>query len=720
MTETTATRPARSLFAPHAGPRREVQALRAIAVSAVVLYHLWPHALPGGYTGVDIFFVISGFLITAHLVREADRTGRINLPEFWARRARRLLPASLLVLVASGVATVLVAPQSVWLQYFREIGASALYFLNWLLAGDSVDYLAAENSASPVQHYWSLSAEEQFYLVWPLLVVLAYFIGAKFAKGKSHRVLAITLGAVTAASLAYSIVLTIVDPSPAYFITPTRAWEFGLGGLLALLPAQLAAGGRLRHLSPREANAPGVIAAIVSWLGVAALLTTIFVFTTQTPFPGYAALLPALGTAAVIWAGTPSARFAPTAFFSFRPVQWIGDISYSLYLWHWPLIVLVPFAIGRDLEWFEMFYLLAVSILLGWLTKILVEDTTRTAKFFTARKARYTLGLTAIAMTVIIVGTSVGSNLLSEKFTGAIEETEDIVAAQPSCLGAAAFEVGAPDPCINKLLTGRILPDIAAGERDGVIPPGMTCRTPLRGTNIHACEFGVSAEAATLEVAVIGDSHAEHWVPAIDSLADKRGWHVVSYLKGGCPFSSVMRADAASRGKNSCVTWNKKIMKLLVENPVDLVITSQSSGHAFVKESGETDIEAAARGLVKTWTAVEQKTGARVVAIRDNPDMTYLSSECLAGLGADFVERASECSDPQSEVLLDDAQVVAGEEMDVPVIDLTRYFCRDDRCFSVIGSVIVYRDRSHIGGTYSRSLAPYIGAELETVLSEIG
>ena len=205
--------------------RPEIQALRALAVAIVVVCHFWPDVLPGGFVGVDVFFAISGFLITSHLVREVERTGTVSIPGFWARRARRILPAALFVLMVCAAATVAFVPTVHWQQFFTEIRWSALYGENWQLAHTAVDYFAASDGRSPVQHYWSLAAEEQFYLVWPLLIFAAAMV--------HRRAIAVTLAGVTALSFAASISMTSSDPATAYFVTPTRAWEFGLGGLLA-------------------------------------------------------------------------------------------------------------------------------------------------------------------------------------------------------------------------------------------------------------------------------------------------------------------------------------------------------------------------------------------------------------------------------------------------------------------------------------------------------
>ena len=267
--------------------RPEIQGLRAVAVAVVVVCHFWPSALPGGFVGVDVFFAISGFLITSHLLREVAATGRVSLAGFWARRARRILPAALLVLALCALATLAWVPEVHRAQFFAEIRASTFYVENWQLAHTAVDYFAADQGPSPVQHFWSLSAEEQFYLVWPVLILAAAAIGLR---ARSRRRVFAALAAVTAGSLAYSIYKTGADPAAAYFVTPTRAWEFGLGGLLAF--CRVRAPARLR----------------VAVAGLVAIAVAAATFSADTAFPGVAALLPVLGACAVIWARAPAAR----------------------------------------------------------------------------------------------------------------------------------------------------------------------------------------------------------------------------------------------------------------------------------------------------------------------------------------------------------------------------------------------------------------------------
>ncbi|MCP2371117.1 peptidoglycan/LPS O-acetylase OafA/YrhL [Agromyces terreus] len=368
--------------------RPEVQALRAVAVAAVVLHHGWPAVAPAGYMGVDVFFVVSGFLITALLLREVERTGRISLSGFYLRRARRILPAAMVVLVAVSLLSVWLAPYRDWGPYFREILASAFYVENWRLAIDSQTAAFADLESTPVQHFWSLSVEEQFYLGWPLLILAALMLVRLSARRASvpsaprraevaasaapaprpwriRRVLAAVLGATTLASFLGSLVLTAVDHNLAYFSTLSRGWEFGVGGLLALAAASpgfaaLARYGRLR--------------AATSWIGLALIAVPIVSFHDVEAFPGLWVLLPVVGTLAVIWAGTPSPRWSTSTLAGLRPVQWLGDVSYSLYLWHWPIFMFTPMLLGMPSPPWLMVLLVGLSLAVSWASKRWIED----------------------------------------------------------------------------------------------------------------------------------------------------------------------------------------------------------------------------------------------------------------------------------------------------------------------------------------------------------
>ncbi len=385
--------------------RPEIQALRAVAVGAVVLHHGWPAVAPAGYMGVDVFFVVSGYLITALLLREVDRTGRISLGAFYLRRARRILPAAMAVLLAVSAATLAFAPYREWNPFFREIVASAFYVENWRLAADSQLPASADLESTPVQHFWSLSVEEQFYLLWPLLVIAAlWFVHRRSASLK--RTLAIVLGAVTALSFAWSLVLTASDHNLAYFSTFGRGWEFGVGGLLALLVNAV----------------PGLMAdrwragrSLVSWLGLALIIVPIVTFVDTEAFPGLWVLLPVSGTLAIIWAGMPATRWSTAGVVGLRPVQWVGDVSYSLYLWHWPIFMFVPMITGVPSPPALMVALVGVSLLVAWASKRYIEDPFRRRGGPIGSHPRVLAGALAFTLAGVLAIGSVAPGIAAEE-----------------------------------------------------------------------------------------------------------------------------------------------------------------------------------------------------------------------------------------------------------------------------------------------------------------
>ncbi len=336
-----------------------MQALRAVAVMLVVTFHFWPQLVPGGYAGVDVFFCISGFLITGHLLRDIGR-GTFGFAQFYARRARRLLPASLLVLIVIMAAVLLLEPTLVWKETAQQVLASAGYVQNWVLAGQHVDYLNPEVAPTAVQHFWSLSVEEQFYLFWPLLLILGTATSLRFgrssrtgsrSRGRRSRhsggrsryrgsqvAVTMVMAVLLAASLGYAIWATSHGAEGVYFSSIARVWQFAAGGLLAA--AVLYAPAVLDQV-------PMAVRRLLSWAGFAAIGVSGFVLTASSGVPGQAALLPIGGTMAVLAAGHIQPGRPGLGWVRLAPVQWLGNVSYSLYLWHWPLIVLAPAVLAR-------------------------------------------------------------------------------------------------------------------------------------------------------------------------------------------------------------------------------------------------------------------------------------------------------------------------------------------------------------------------------------
>lgn len=683
--------------------RADIQALRAVAVSIVVVYHLFPGRLSGGFVGVDTFFVISGFLITLHLVERPPRGGR-DLLAFWARRARRLLPASLTVLAATLAGAWLFLPESQWESTAVHARAAAVYVANWQMAAEAVDYLAAENTPSAVQHFWSLGVEEQFYLGWPvLLLALTVLVPA------AHRIRGYWwgLGAVVLLSLAYSVHLTESDPAAAYFVTWTRLWELGAGGLLALAaPATR----RWAQRRPVTANAVAVI-------GWCLILAAAVLYTGKTPFPGWQATLPVLGAALVI------AAHSQMRWYRAPGVQWLGDVSYAVYLWHWPLIVIAPVALATltgtpERGLLDALLIGIATLVLAGLTKVYIEDRFRTPTW--SRRVVPSLAAGAVGMAVVV---ALASSLV---VTVHHQQRDNRLAVEAALNGS--------DPCVG---AGALDPANACPRNDGPLVPSPVlaatdasdayderadigdCFSDGPKFPVLTCEFG--DPQGTVDVALVGNSHAGHWLPALEQIAKSRHWRITTYLASSCTAADLPQKFESKGSTSGCTKWTRKITAAVAKARPDLIVFTNRTGHPAL---GETSIDASVAkytaGFRKSLDSISS-TGTPVVVIRDTPipvDGGIDSvPDCLALHGDD---RAA-CSGPRSVWLPADPSIAAAHQLanrGVTVADLTDAFCDKTTCWGAIGGVIVYFDGHHLTSTYSRTLAPRLNRILAKRLDD--
>ncbi len=692
-----------SRSAPREGIRPEIQGLRAISVLLVVAYHLWPSAVPGGYVGVDVFFAISGFLITAHLLREADRDGRVSLVGFWARRARRLLPASVTVLLFCAVATLVAVPQLYWQSFLGDIVASAGYVQNWHLAASSVDYLASAEQPSPVQHFWSLAAEEQFYLAWPALILLALALVRSGARAPRRRAILGVLGLVTAGSLAFSVLYTASDPTRAYFVTPTRAWEFGAGGLLALLAAGSA--------SSSASIAAGRARAALSGAGLAAILVAAFAYTDATAFPGIAAALPIVGALAVMGAGMSSSRLSPTRLLARRPVQFVGDISYGIYLWHWPLLVLAPYLLGHGVGTGTRLAVLGGSVLLAWGTKLLVEDPVRASRWLAGQRPRVTFAAAA-AGTVLVFAVAIGGTRAVER---QIRDADAVLtralAKRPPCFGAASHDPNRR--CVNPALAKSVVPlPVAAPDEEN-----PSCTSKSRTDGVTVCGFGVAPASAKRTFALIGDSHATHWRAGMEVVAARKRWHGLSITRTGCPFSGATY-DLPEPARSRCVAWNRQVPRELAKHPeVDTVFVSSITGGDVIVSRGMTEEEAKVAGYLRAWRGLP-KTVKRVVVLRDTPKSSGGTLECIDAATQAGEAPGPACRIPADKALDPDPAATAARELPrarAQVIDMTKYMCDKRECDAVIGGVLVHKDLHHLTREFSTTLGPFLVRKINSL-----
>lgn len=669
--------------------RLDIQAVRALAVLSVVGYHFYPNRVPGGFVGVDIFFVISGFLITSHLIQRPPRNVSGFL-QFWARRVLRLLPAAaLVILVILGVVVAFV-PSSQWRESVVHAISAMLYIENWRLIADATDYLEAGTAPTPFQHFWSLSVEEQYYIGAPFVVAALALVARRSGVAQAWRIFFGGLVILTLASFLYGLSLTWSAPSEAYFSSFARVWELGVGSVLAAAnPAiQRVLGGRTN-----------VRLALMS-VGAAAVGVSIFALGHATPFPGYAALLPTVGTALLIAAADPAHIANPRGLTHSRPVQLTGDISYSLYLWHWPAIVLFPAVLGRRIEPWEGIPLFAATFVVAWASTVLLEDPVRSHPAFKNRTGRtFALGAALSAM-VLVVGTAIAGwvSLTTARDAAAVEATRD---AQALCFGAGAMDPSRDCPQDAELVTS---PEFAKQDR----PEGITtCLNWPPFGELVSCSRGV-VENPTKKLALVGNSHAGQWQPALEKIASENGWQMDTYIIGACLPISVQNPDGTADGSPTCEELEEETTERLASEGYDGIVMAMF-------DEAEDSTEAQYSRLLDEWTAA----GPDVLVIRDTPAPWTPENEmpdCIAANPGDFGACAGTPEEWIYPDLLFDA-AAASDNPQISTVDLNPLMCTEDSCPAVIGGVIVLCDYNHLSATFAETLAPYLEPAVEEMLA---
>jgi len=674
--------------------RADIQGLRAVAVLLVALNHAGIPFLPGGYVGVDVFFVLSGFLITGILLSQAQRDGRVSLTEFYVRRARRILPAAVLTLVATSIAAHQllnfvrarsVVEDSVW---------ASLFTANIHFAGQGSDYFAQGQPPSPILHFWSLSVEEQFYLVWPTVLSLVLF-GALFGRRLRSRRPAlgralIVIAGAGIASLAWSIHSTHASPTTAYFSTPARAWELALGAGLAL--AAMTA-----HRIPAR------LQVVMGWAGLGAVACAAVLFSDGTAFPGYAALLPAVGAALVIGAGIERepGRLEVGRILSLRPFGYVGDRSYAFYLWHWPVLIIAAQYVGHDLSPEANLLLLCGAFLLSIVSFRLVEDPLRRMRWPTRVGA---LSWPASAGAVVLVALVILGSLdkTAHRFDAAAKAVRplalvDTAAAAnlervpqqplpPVVAAVRAAEQEAPIPWPLTPPVGSLRDDIYRFP-DGCTPRGGETRSRI-------CRLGDTGGSKT--IVVIGDSHAQMWMPSILNMAGRDRWVVIPFVKVSCiPRSWIV----SSRGCGAWYRWTRTRASALHPD-VTLIIGSWAgtwSPHRAIK-------------TVRELSSVMKRSSGSVMVMSDPPGQRREPVDCLL----DERSTMRTCSTEPTRTQLETNAAITSDARrnGIGVVDTKGWFCARTRaparrqlCPLVINQTITYVDRGHVSQTYARELA---------------
>ena len=680
--------------------RADLQGLRAIAVLLVVFDHAGIGPLHGGFVGIDVFFVLSGFLITGLLLSQVQEHGRVPFVDFYLRRARRILPAAALTLVVVDVAVLEIVnfvrakpmiSDSIW---------SALFAANVHFGSVNVDYFtrAQAQPPSPVLHFWSLAVEEQFYLVWPALIFLVLF-GPWRTRGNGPRRLFLAVSVAALASLAWSIYDTQAHPRSAYFSTFTRIWELSLGAALAIASTWLA------RRSPRA------IWGTLGWAGAGAIVAAGLAYSSATPFPGFAALLPTLGTVLVIGAGLGTAsRFAVGRFLALRPFQYVGDRSYAFYLWHWPFLILGALYVGHALGALARLLLVLASFLAAILSYRLFENPIRQMRSrpLSALLWPVSIGAVVVVATLALGAISAEANRFQATGTpdrhvqpprkeAAFRRTTSVVSHSSATLPAVIATVQAAKRGAG-IPAGLVPPIDKLPASHYSYPPG--CEPGNGQTSSRICRLGRTSSKRS--IVVIGDSHLRVWMPTIVQLAERDGWVVRPFTKPSCLPFRWTRHDAR---RPECRTWfNWAVRRARALHPTVTLI-----GGAFAPIPGSPlDGGQAAVNGIKSLTAAIKPFSKHVVVLGDVPYQTQGVVDCLLASGATLLR----CSTAPTRPRLYQYVAAQARFNGAGFIDVRGWFCYQDVCPMVIGRTIAYWNPTHISTAYALKLVPPFRAAL--------
>ena len=612
----------------------QIQGLRALAVVLVLLYHA--KFLPGGYIGVDIFYVISGYLITSLLLRECEKTDGISFARFYLRRIKRLLPASSLVLIITALVSWWVFPSILRADLGRDIAAASLYISNYFFALWQMDYQNLDAIPPVVIHYWSLAVEEQFYLLWPLIIYLLY----KFGK---RRTVGIGIAVITLMSFLLSLFLTSASPLWAFYSLPTRAWELGIGALVLFFPA-------------KWGDFQGY-----AWLAVIAIGYSAARFTDASAFPGTAALFPVLATAFTLASVKNWPKVIDTS--SRLPViQWLGNISYPLYLWHWPVLVIPNLYLGRELSIIERLIAIVLTLILADLTHRFVEQPLRVREFSQTRILAGATLITILTLILSIIIINSHNNQVTLK-SGEQFSLESVLALP------------------------KIYQDGCHLENGQIIPP--------------ECTYG--KRNAERKIVLFGDSHAAQWFPALEKMAKENGFALTSFTKSACPGPAIRKVNKGGYKNSDCSKWRDNVYKRIAELKPEAVLVSGMQ--YFQRPEGyQSRAQWWQEGQRKTLLALRGLT-PKVIYIADTPHPKQDIPSCLSS------KKARDCDNTEKTPLI----TVDGYLL----VDPTPWLCART-CPAVLDGIVTYRDASHISVEMSTALSAQMARALRALGLDLG
>ncbi|QTX05250.1 acyltransferase family protein [Agromyces archimandritae] len=648
----------------------EIEGLRGISLLLVVAFHLFGHGRVSG--GVDVFLFVSGFLLTLSLLRWSHSGSRPGLARRYGRTLLRLVPATLVVLVFVAAMTVLVLPHSVWGPTWREIVASALFMENWELISSRLAYGAAGPETSPLQHFWSLSVQGQFFFVWPAVIAAVVLLARRIRMPAVAAITTLTL-AGTAASFWYATAMNGREPIVAYFDSAARFWEIGAGALLAIVFTAIP------RLHP-------TVRTVLGWGGIVLIIGSGFAIDGASAFPGPLALVPLSGAALVILASGEPTRFGADRILSWRPVEWVAGISYPLYLWHWP--ILIGYLAVRDqasVGAMGAIGVLALSIPAAWATRRWIIDPVLRRRERLSSRRSLLAPIGAIAVIVIAAGAAVAYE----------SRDRPVIAADVQHPGALALAgADAPDGVDAVPALDAAFQDLPGLYSLGCV---QNYRDQPEYSEVLVCDTTGDVDGS-IEVVLTGGSHAQQWYDAVEQIASENGWRLTVIDKDGCRLT--FEADTANQ---SCAEWGAAAIQIIGDLKPDAVITvsTRTDHHSAAETVSEKE--------VASWARLTAE-GIQVIGIRDTPRFPWRIPECLEKHGDD----PESCGRDRAEVFAATSPVqdAAGVPGSMAQLDLSDGFCSETRCEAVVGNTVAYRDDDHMTATYSRTLVPLLEEQL--------
>jgi peptidoglycan/LPS O-acetylase OafA/YrhL len=669
------TNPGPSLFRP------EIEGLRAIAIFLVVGYHALVPGFSGGYIGVDVFFVLSGYLITGLLIREIEQSGTVDICGFYARRARRLLPALALTLLATIVVSAAIYAPVQQVGFGTTAMSTAMYASNLYFAKSGTDYFAEDREKNPLLHTWSLSVEEQFYLAWPLFIMFAMKVFRRQNRAKnSHRRVLWWMTAVAGLSYGLSFYLTGVRQPWAYFMSPARAWEFALGAIVVLLPqAQLPLWARSnKRIDPRFTECLQILigraVCLLGWTGIGGILVSSFSFGKTTLFPGFAVLLPAFSTAFVLYAAANDTGKSIVNVLGVRPFQKIGQLSYSWYLWHWPVIIIGSEIVASP-TWPVRAFLVAFSLGLSIVSYRLVENPIR-HNYRLSHKHAYSLAMAGF-LAVIGIGVSL------------IWRQTSIWAAQsPAQLRFSRAHGDGPS-----------------------MPKAKGCIADYFDTNVKSCTF--DSENSPVTLVLLGDSHAMQWFPAVESISKRNGWRLVLMVKSACAMvDAPYFYGPMGRRYEECSEWRRSALEKIRQIRPALTLMTFSEGYDF----SDAQCRTGTASVIKSLAESSQK----VLVLRDNPRPGFDLPNCLAvrQWRSSFIPSIScQFALPPASKIYEFQKLAARNYRNVRTVDISSTICPGGICSGELDNIIVYRDTNHLTSSFVKSVEGVISEQIKKALA---